>query len=1313
MADASGIDVDVARYEPYPGPLALSEENGIYGRDRELRELYNLLVAERITLLHSPSGAGKSSLIQAGLIPRLEGRQVGQPSQDQEAQAIWRPRFDVVRIARFGAELPVEYLAVSHKANSFVLKLLASLEQAQEKEAFTPAELAELTLPSYVKLRYGERQTFEGEEPETEQSRARINRDAPAGVVWIFDQFEDVLTVEPLDVDAKRDFFEQLGVVLGSRNRWVLFSIREDYLGQLDPYRDLLPGYLNSTYRLAQLGPNAAAQAIREPARIAGVPFTEPAVNRLVEDLGTVIVQEPDGIKPSGRGPIEPVVLQVVCRRIWNHRPVGAQQMGEDLISNGDYVSQALTEYYAESITEVADTCKVSPRRIRDWFERLITSEDTRGQVPLELKGEQALPLAAIEALVDTHLIRRDDRHGTTWFELAHDSMIKPVWEDNKRWRETLRPLQRRAPEWASTGRPQSLLLLGAELREAERQARRDPAELRQVEREFLRASSEAAAARRRRLLVTVALFAILFTALVVVLFFWNDARIAKEEAVASSKTAVASEQAAVAEKLRADANAQLADQQRATAVAEGNRADQQRALAVAESTRAAIEADLAVSRALALGASGRLNDRLDLSLLLSVESHAFTDTVEARASLYSGLTQSARLASFLWGEPRWAYAVAFSPDGRTVASAGDDGAIWLWDTQTHRLLRSLVGHDGQPVTGLAFSPDSGMLASGSWDNKVRVWVVSSPLQLLELDGHTDDVTAVAFAPGGKILVSTGREGTIRLWDPVAHIPLGPLPGGHIGAALAIVFSPRAKGSVVFSVGSDGLVRRWDLDTRQEITPPLGGRGVNNPLRAVAFSPQGDQIAAAGDDGMVLLWDVNATGRDVETTGSEPQIINGSEGMINALAFSPDGQTLFWAGAGQTIHAWNIREGRPVYILTGHTGIINALAMAVDGRTLASAGFGKEAKGATDELADVRLWDLGSSWPTTAILPVPEGVVTSTSVTRDGSMLASGGADGLIRLWDLPAGTAHREPLRGHQAGVSELAFSPLDDTLASVGLDGELLLWSQPWEKPLVLTAGSASELRPRLAFSADGHTLAVALGSRIDLWDINATSGPTRTLDAQAQISALRFSADGRVLAAGGCSAPTQFGCPNGVLRLWEMPSSWPLATPTSYPELRTELAALAFSADGRTLATGYTDSTIRLWDWPMLTSLGPALQGHQGPVTDLAFSPDGFTLASTSKDGSVHLWPARGGVSPGALLWEQAGAENDLAFSPDGRLLAVGGGGAAVLRLLDVDPNSWVRRACAIANRNLTALEWEQYLPKGLPRRATCSNLPLDTP
>jgi WD40 repeat protein len=1223
---------------PFVGPYPLTDPHFFFGRRQEVADLRDRLLGLRLVLLHAPSGAGKTSLIHAGLLPLLERQKY----------------FSVRPVARVNR---TQELRVGDSANRYVLSTLLSWDEAlPADERSSPEDLAGLNLSDYLNRTMSQQFVRE---------------------LLLFDQFEEVLTLDPTDVEAKLAFFRELGEALREPPRWALFAIRQDYAAALDPFLDLLPYRLQERFTLGFLSIEAAIDAMRGPAAAfePSVDFTPEAAQLLADDLRKVNVQDSSGRTVKREGTyVEPVLLQVVCRRLWEKRTDRARIDESDVRRLGS-VDRALADYYAGSVATVAEKTNVPERAIRAWVGRLITPQGTRRPLPLEPiepEGDQSLPAAALQGLVDEHLIRRDDRNGTTWFELAHDRLIEPVQQDNDLSRKQLMPLHRLAPEWIKD-RPMGLLLQGEELRFAQSYARKHPEDVLRAEQKFLSASTEAAAARRRWWIFRILLFTAMSIALAVVLFFWQQTTAAEKSAEA-------------------------------------------------ERNQAIMQADLANSRRLALGASDRLKDRLDISLLLSMESRNFTDTVEARSSLYEGLTQSPHLASFLWGEPQPAYAVAFSRDGRTVASAGQDGAIWLWNANTHQLLRSLAGHDGQRVTALAFSPTEDILASGGEDKQVRLWDLSSGQQMKESEVLTDSVAAVAFAPDGLMLVSAGKDGKIWLWDAVALAPIGPLPGGHAGAALAVAFSPRATGSVLFSVGSDGLVRRWDLLTRQEIMPPLSASTISKPLRAIAFTPQGDLVAAAGDDGTVFIWHLDSAGRDVDISRIEPQTEPNNEVSTTALAFSRDGRTLFWAGTGQTIHAWDVATSRDAYTLAGPTGAVNALALSADGRTLASAGEGKEAEGATRAvLADVRLWDVGSNWPMTTSLAVRAGVMTSVSVTHDGTILASGGSDGLIRLWDLPSGSPHGEPLRGHQGGVSDLAFSQVDGTLASVGTNGEVLLWGQPWEEPRILASGSAGstgESRPRLAFSADGHALAVARGSQITIWDVNAkggaTAGPEQTLDAQPTIRALRFSPDGAVLAAGGCEATTKSGCRTPALRLWEMPTGSPLTITASLPALHTDPSALAFSTDGHTLATGYTDGEIQLWSWPTLVSLGPALPGSQSQVTGLAFSPDGFTLASTSNDGTVRLWVTPDLRPLGPPLWDARAAvdENDLAFSPDGRLLATASSSTLDLQLLDVDPSSWARLACTIANRNLTSLEWEQYLP-GLSRRATCSNLSLDTP
>lgn len=249
---------------PYVGPRAYQTGEQLYGRAGELAELRNLLVAERLVLFYAPSGAGKSSLIQAALVPELQRR-----------------RFRVRPVVRVGTPLPPGAPA---GANRYTLSVLQALDGDQPAAAQGPlTELATLSLATYLDRR---RQAEEaGDE------------------VLIFDQFEEVLTRDPTDGAAKLAFFAGLGDALRDRRRWALFALREDYLAGLDPYRSYLPRGVAS-FRLDLLGPAAARQAIQELARAAGVDFTDVAVARLVEDLRQMQVQRPDGttVAQPGRG---------------------------------------------------------------------------------------------------------------------------------------------------------------------------------------------------------------------------------------------------------------------------------------------------------------------------------------------------------------------------------------------------------------------------------------------------------------------------------------------------------------------------------------------------------------------------------------------------------------------------------------------------------------------------------------------------------------------------------------------------------------------------------------------------------------------------------------------------------------------------------------------------------------------------------------------------------------------------------------------------------------------------------------------------
>ena len=276
---------------PFVGPRPLRPGEPIFGRDREIRRLTNLLVAERIVLLYSPSGAGKTSLIEAGLLPRLHDR-----------------RFQVSPPIRVSLRTPDAVADVNRYLVSTLQSLEAGLRPDRQRSA---RELLDLGLEGYLR-EWAEQDDF-----------------GVGNEMLIFDQFEEVLVLDPGDDAVKREFFVQLGDALEERGRWALFSMREDYIAGLDPYLPELPTRLHTRMRLDLLSPDSARRAAESLAVSAGRTFQEPAVLSLVESLRRVQAQR-EGELVYVPGPVvEPLQLQVVCRRLWDSLPPDATEITE------------------------------------------------------------------------------------------------------------------------------------------------------------------------------------------------------------------------------------------------------------------------------------------------------------------------------------------------------------------------------------------------------------------------------------------------------------------------------------------------------------------------------------------------------------------------------------------------------------------------------------------------------------------------------------------------------------------------------------------------------------------------------------------------------------------------------------------------------------------------------------------------------------------------------------------------------------------------------------------------------------------------
>lgn len=448
---------------PFVGPRALREGERIFGRDREARQLFQMLVARRIALLHSPSGAGKTSLVQAGLIPQLRA-----------------DSFHVLPVAHINKPLPGH--AQDDGYNRYRHSLLVSIEEQQDAQFHD--DLLGVSIPDYLASQQGD-------------------DEAPELMALIIDQFEQVLTLDPTDTAAKQAFFMELGRALRNRRLWALFVIREDYLGALEPYARALPTHLAHTYRLDLLDHESASLAIREPAAANGVDFTAEAVEYLVDDLRQIQVQNPDGSIVAQKGPyVEPVQLQVICRRLWKKLPAGKSEITkEDVARLGD-VDQALAGYYADCISEVVShpETEISERAIRQWIQNNLISRDAvRLPVLMGADKTEGLDNSIIRMLQDAHLLRSDQRAGLTWFELAHDRLVKPVRKDNHAWfKAHLSLLQRQSERWQNEDRAEYLLLRQEELADAKAWAEQNDDQLSDIDRAFLEASLGEQARRRQ-----------------------------------------------------------------------------------------------------------------------------------------------------------------------------------------------------------------------------------------------------------------------------------------------------------------------------------------------------------------------------------------------------------------------------------------------------------------------------------------------------------------------------------------------------------------------------------------------------------------------------------------------------------------------------------------------------------------------------------------------------------------------------------------------------------------------------------------------
>ena len=1194
--------VDEMPPNPFVGPRPIEKGQPIFGRDLEIAQLYDLLYAERIVLLYSPSGAGKSSLVQAGLIPRL-------------AQ-----QFDVWKPVRVNLEPETDARGVNRYVRSCIFGFEAGVPKRLQREE---KSLSSQTLQDYVAGR-----------PQRPS--------APKNIVMIFDQFEEVLTADPFGVEAKKEFFSQLGKLLQDNpSIWALFVIREDYLAPFDPYAEQLPTHLKNRFRLDLLGTKAAQETIDRTVESAGRSFAPQALGRIVADLATMQVQQTGGKFKSEPGRyIEPLQLQVVCRNLWERMAPDRKVIeDEDIDSFGD-VTSALAEYYDGEVKRATGAVERVEGTFREWIggnermERsirewvggmLITRGNTRGQVLLEAGESGGLDNTLVERLIQAHLVRGEQRAGATWFELSHDRLIKPVQENNSTWLELhLSELQKTASVWKEQGKPEGLLFLGKSLKKARAWARKNHP-LTTEENEFLAASATRNLRRQTQIAAfcTVAVLGVAAVAMAV----WAQLELSKARR-ATAATYMASAESAIEQ-----------------------------------------------------------HQPAGLALAYFAEAYKYApDSVKTHAWMTTLLTEKK------WWLPKLSFDRAevssgdLSRDGRLAAIGLKDGTVQLFDADSGKLLKTLNGNGRLTYLFFDFTGRRLMVVSGhsaqvwdtgtfkplgkfehssdiyfanlSWDGNLAatisnytavIWDASTGKQVGATLAHEQLINSLTFSHDEKLVLTASNDGTAKVWNAAtgALVASTPKESNWINTA-SFSWDDRFFVTAT-SGGANARVEVWATPPRNDANLRLMSTLKHkDDVQNAEFSPtDSNTVVTASYDTTAAIWHWTKCdqrdGANEDACEDLPKLLQHDDALQQAI-FSDDGTRIVTQSLDNRVQVWDAATGHPIGGRIPHRGNVNSVGISRDGGRILTSSEG----------AGAQVWELDDPGIESGKPIEPKGFVALGLVETPDGLRVVGTEGGNFRLLDdtgayvltaLPVGDSDSQVIANSFGNPGDgcwrvlrykAIYQPDGKTLAGYN---DAQVWDFRTGKPI----GPALSGSGLIDLSPDGKRILVSSGNTDSIFD--ATTGMAQGYFKHDGIVGHSFSPDGsRVISEYSWGA-----------QLWNAVSGKPIGNEIKHGGAVNDAE---FSADGKRVATASDDRTSQVWDAFTSEPIGSPLQ-HAGTVVSAQFSPDpgGKYVMTEVKNGLsqglMQVWEVKTGRRIGAPI-HIANTRAAPYFSPDGNMI-----------------------------------------------------------